>query len=150
MHDVGTLLSNINGNIRCALAIFHKVEGTATANWSETGVKRPMLRKRITNWVICNIHAGGIDYIMDALKIIRVQGYDKKWAIAGDFNQEPSTVKKLIIEGEFVIAPNTPTRKASGRILDYAVSNRDGSATVGPDYDGSDHLSVDVHLNESL
>lgn len=142
--DDGDQITKHNlGNLRCSLAMFYKERGMATAVWAKNE-KRPLLKKTINKWLVCNIHAGGMAYINDALGIARSYGYEGKWVVAGDFNQDPPTIEAIIKDDEFVIAPDTPTRKQSGRILDFGVSNQDGEATVGPDYEGSDHLSVDI------
>jgi hypothetical protein len=142
----GQRIAGHAGNLRCSMAMFYKDAGSPTAVWADNG-KRPVLRKTISAvWVVCNIHAGGRDYIIDALTMARLWGKGKHWVVAGDFNQEPPTVRQWILPGEYVVAPKNPTRKASGKILDFAVSDRDGVAVTGPDYGGSDHLSVDITL----
>lgn len=142
-HDGAEITPQNRGNLRCSLAMFYEESGLPHAVWAANG-KRPLLKKTVNGWLICNIHAGGKEYIKDALAIARVNGMEKNWAVAGDFNQDPLTVAGYLQNGEFVVEPGVPTRPESGRTLDFAVSNQNGAAAVGPNYGGSDHLSVDI------
>lgn len=136
------------GNIRCSMAMLFAGDGKPAVSWSLESNRRPIMRKSIgTGYYVLNIHAGGREYINEAIAHANSNCGNKKWIVAGDFNQcAKADLAWLVARGGSVIAPDKFTRPASQKILDYAISTDHlGAASVGePDYGGSDHLCVDI------
>jgi len=138
---------SMNGNIRSSMAMLFKDNGKPSLAWSELDEKRPVMRKTIGNYYVSNIHAGGRDYINLAIQQTKIMAGDKKWAVAGDFNQDyqGAAFPWMDMQGGHIIAPKQPTRPQSGTILDYAVSTIQGgvASMPFPYYPGSsDHRCV--------
>ncbi|NTW63830.1 MAG: hypothetical protein HGA46_07030 [Chlorobiaceae bacterium] len=136
-----------DGNIRCSMAMIFKDEGVPAVSWSTDTYKRPLMRKSIGNFYVTNIHAGGREYINQAIQQTRTNAGEKRWIVAGDFNQGANEdLLWMENNGGAVIAPNEATRPSSGRILDYVVSsdNKGVASIWTPDYGCSDHRCVKV------
>lgn len=139
------------GNVRCSLAMLFKDDGgPALADVPDNNLKRPMMKKTIGSYYVCNIHAGGRAYINDAISLAKTGAGNKTWVVAGDFNQDAqgdlSWMKRC--GGQIVTTlgniTHPATRTASGTVLDYAVSSSFAKKVdfTGPDYGGSDHRAV--------
>ncbi|WP_347986097.1 endonuclease/exonuclease/phosphatase family protein [Methylomonas sp. AM2-LC] len=138
-----------NGNIRCSMAMLFQDGGVPAVSWSTDTYKRPVMRKSIgTKYYVANIHAGGQEYINQAILSAKTNAGNRTWIVAGDFNQNAKqNMPWLDRRGGTIIAPDKATRPASGKVLDYAISSDElGAASVDgePDYGGSDHRSVDI------
>jgi hypothetical protein len=134
-----------SNNPRCSLAMIYKDEGQPGLMVAQVHTKRPVLFKTIYPFVVCNIHAGGLDYIKEVLgKRRSIAGSEKEYVVAGDFNQSPITVASMAKKsGMHVIRSGKPTRPESKREIDYAVSSvKDGDAELTEHYLGSDHVAV--------
>lgn len=139
--------NNGNGNCRCSMAMLFADNGKPKVSWSTEVNKRPIMHKTIgSKFYVLNIHAGGRDYINEAISLASVNGYEKKWIVAGDFNQEADgDLSWLNRRGGTVCAPGKATRPQSKKIIDYAVSvDHLGAASCLPDYGGSDHRCVSI------
>ncbi|WP_171014181.1 endonuclease/exonuclease/phosphatase family protein [Chitinivorax sp. B] len=137
------------GNIRCSMAMLFKGSGGPSVSWSTDSDKRPIMRASIgASYYVANIHAGGREYINQAIQSVLTNGYGKTWVVAGDFNQEADGDLSWMDRRARVIAPDEATRPASHKIIDYAVSNGTGKASVaGPYYGGSDHRCVVINIS---
>ena len=135
-----------NGNLRCSIAMLFQDGGGPTALLSNDDFKRPVIRKNIGSYCVYNIHAGGLDYIDEAITSARIWGSGKTFVVAGDFNQDPDTIRQRYGRAVNVIEPGKPTRPASKRTLDYAVTDGTGTAELNPSYHGSDHIAVNISI----
>lgn len=144
--------SEDSGNIRCSLAIFWKKEmrdagGQPTVISSKEDVKRPVLSKGLDGCRFFLIHAGGYDYIEEALEIA---ARERNWIVAGDFNKSQDELEgRGILPDDAQVFATTSrdyTRPQSARIIDYAVSNvAGGVASIVQGYKSvSDHVPVQV------
>jgi endonuclease/exonuclease/phosphatase family metal-dependent hydrolase len=136
------------GATRCSMAILtnpHHFQGIPTVHGCSEDKKRPVITLKIRGLEVMNIHAGGIDYIKEALDMMATRG--GKWAIAGDFNKTPEDMHEIIDGGIqcSVNNPNSATRWSSQREIDYCVSSINGDAEIIPLL-GSDHLPVFISI----
>jgi len=154
------------GNGRCSMAMLFPGmtmnSGYPAVITSVVDKKRHIQCKERRGVLVANIHAGGKTYIGEAINLVRSRADNgkKPFIIAGDLNQEPAVVEKIIadkkLSGELhVIYPcqdngkAKATRPASGRTLDYAISNRPGTARVVDGFIPSDHRAVEIDLDLS-
>lgn len=133
-----------NGNIRCSMAMIYKDSGKPAVSWSRDTYKRPIMRKLVGNYYIGNIHAGGQQYVNEAVQSVKTNAGSHPWCIAGDFNQDAKgNLSWMDRQGGNVVKPSEDTRPQSHKILDYGVCKTAATATTpDPNYGGSDHRGV--------
>jgi endonuclease/exonuclease/phosphatase family metal-dependent hydrolase len=133
-----------SNNARCSMAMIYKGGGVPSLMVSGKTEKRPVMFKTIGGyWVVCNIHAGGRDYIREVIDKRTSLAYGKEFVIAGDFNQHPINLDAWALEARMhVVCSGNYTRPQSHAELDYAISSQDGKANLMEHYLGSDHISV--------
>lgn len=138
--------ADMKGNLRCSLAMFYKtsayernpprmVESVREEN--KRLQKRPLMIAQIEEFLVGNIHAGGYDYIAQAVAIVSAQASRERkerarWAVAGDFNKQPGELAAYLKKAKDVpecntVVPEQPTR--GSRTIDFIVSNCQGSTT---------------------
>lgn len=134
------------GNLRCSLAMFYKTSFfeknkprivESVKEEDKRLQKRPLMIAQIKEFLVGNIHAGGYDYIAQAVEITARQakrdgGERAPWAVAGDFNKQPGELAAYLKHAEGVpkcnvVVPTKPTRRS--RTIDFIVSNCEGSTT---------------------
>lgn len=140
-----------NGNIRCSLAILSdaKLEMLRVQELIDDNFcpPRPIFWGVYKSYcVVANIHAGGKAYIENAFKHVLGSHPQRHIVIAGDFNQTPEQMHGIAHAKAYksLAVPTGPTRPASNKKIDLAVSTFDAMQTTLPfaNYGGSDHVAV--------
>lgn len=139
-----------NGNCRCSMAMMFKVGGGPAVSLSQHEKKRSLMRKTIGKYYVANIHAGGADYIKEAIASVKTNaGVHHPWVVVGDFNQcakYKSKLSECLGDNKLIFCSDGPSRPQSNSYLDYAIGNVDGKASLKTWNGFSDHVPVLIEL----
>lgn len=138
IHNINTRSRSLDReqhrNLRCSMLFVYKKN-----NWhnprtilrSDDPIKRPVLaidRKDGNNLTVFNIHFGGVERINELftyLKRFQLRYIGKQIIIIGDWNQNPETVRELIMKAglhlRIGVRQTMNRTHSAGRKLDFAV-----------------------------